>query len=130
MFAGKTHENRDWPSNYRGHIAIHASAKSTYEDRRDAMDLFESIRGRKLEGLPEYEWWTNTVSQAGVILGTVYMDGCVTSSDSPWFFGEYGFVLRDPRPLKVPIPILGKLGFWTLPEDIEQRIVVELGDKL
>ena len=49
----------------------------------------------------------------GVVLGTVQIVDCVTESDSPWFFGKFGFVLRDPEAFAAPIPAKGQLGFWT-----------------
>lgn len=36
---------------------------------------------------------------------------CVTRSDSPWFFGRYGFVLADVRPVPF-FPVKGALGFF------------------
>jgi hypothetical protein len=41
-----------------------------------------------------------------------------------WFFGPYGYVLRDVRPLARPVPCKGMLGFWTVPSDVE-RLVME-----
>jgi hypothetical protein len=38
---------------------------------------------------------------------------CVTDSNSRWFFGLWGFVLRDPKPLPFQ-PRRGALGFWRL----------------
>jgi hypothetical protein len=42
----------------------------------------------------------------------------VDKYESPWFFGDYGFVLGDPRPLAQPIPIRGALKFWDVPAEI------------
>lgn len=39
-----------------------------------------------------------------------------------WFFGPVGYVLRDVRALPVPVPCKGRLGFWTLPPDVEARV--------
>ena len=52
-----------------------------------------------------------TQLERGGIVGSVILDGVVTASDSPWFFGRVGLVLRDP--LSVPfIPCKGSLGFF------------------
>jgi hypothetical protein len=40
---------------------------------------------------------------------------CVAVSASPWFFGGFGFVLRDPKPLPF-IPWKGQLGFFEIPD--------------
>jgi hypothetical protein len=48
------------------------------------------------------------------IIGTVEVVEIITESDSPWFGGEAGLLLRDPRPCD-PIPARGELGYsrWT-----------------
>lgn len=46
------------------------------------------------------------------MLGTVDIVDCVNDSDSPWFFGKYGFVLRNQKRFDKPIPARGSLGFW------------------
>jgi hypothetical protein len=68
---GKDVENRDYPTKGRGWFIVHAGvsksecAKSQYE-------------------LPR-----------GGIVGMARIIDCVTEWDSQWFFGKYGFVLRD-----------------------------------
>lgn len=127
MHGGKDIENREWPTRFRGHVAITASGKI---DRAEVWSACEFMK----QWIPRF---SNRlfVDEAlkyptGCVLGTVKIVGCVTASDSPWFQGTYGFVLADPRPLSVPIPIKGSLGLWDLPEDIEQLVVAELGDHL
>jgi hypothetical protein len=48
----------------------------------------------------------------GAIIGEVDIVDCVTESQSPWFVGPYGFVLRNPAAYKEPIPCRGMLGFF------------------
>ena len=36
---------------------------------------------------------------------------CVIDSDSPWFEGRFGFVLRDVQPVEF-VPCKGALGFF------------------
>lgn len=43
-----------------------------------------------------------------------------------WLFGPVGYVLRDVRALPAPVPCKGALGFWTLPEDIERKVLDQL----
>ena len=43
---------------------------------------------------------------------------CVAASDSPWFVGDYGFVLRNPVSFETPIPCRGALSFWNVPEGL------------
>jgi len=52
----------------------------------------------------------------GGIIGSVNLVDCVgrDKTDSPWFQGAYGFVLRDPKPLDF-LPFKGRLGFFDVP---------------
>jgi hypothetical protein len=59
--------------------------------------------------MPEYE-----DLKRGGIVGEVEVVDCVTESDSPWFTGDYGFVLRNP----VVLPFrtcTGALKFFAVP---------------
>jgi hypothetical protein len=47
------------------------------------------------------------------IIGLVELVDVVQRSKSRWFQGDYGFVLRNPRVIKRPIPCKGRLGLWT-----------------
>ena len=53
---------------------------------------------------------------AGGIVGMARIVDCVTEWPSEWFFGRYGFVLRDAFPVDL-IPCKGQLGFFAPPED-------------
>jgi hypothetical protein len=119
MHHGKDVENRNWGSSFRGQVAITSSKTSTDYDYDSAMGLMSML------GKPFPRCSDETIPR-GFILGTVEVYDCVKQSDSPWFFGEYGFLLRDPRPLAVPIPIKGRLGFWDLPEDVEAILLEKL----
>lgn len=44
-----------------------------------------------------------------------------------WYSGPIGYVLRDVRVLPTPVPCRGRLGFWTLPRDVEARVVAQRG---
>ncbi len=101
MELGKDIENRDWPTTFRGRIYVHASRRWTREEQTDC-DVVEEILGRKVDrGEPNL----------GGIIGTVEIVDCVKQSDSPWFFGQYGFVLANPVPIDF-IPCRGRLGFF------------------
>lgn len=51
----------------------------------------------------------------GGVVGMARIVDCVTKMDSEWFFGKYGFVLRDAFPLPL-VPCRGQLGFFRLGE--------------
>jgi len=46
---------------------------------------------------------------------------CVTSSRSKWFFGPYGFVLKNPVEFEKPIPFKGKLGLFEVELEEEKK---------
>lgn len=122
MHGGKDVENRsrNIAGSYRGPVAITAALTLT--------------RG-------------NAIAQRGGVLGVVdlvdvhrdqMMRGaqlhCCSSSEwhggppcpgpcSPWAeAGRHHLVLANPRPLPTPIPVRGRLGLWTLPDDIAGQV--------
>lgn len=100
---GKTIENRDWSTRVRGRVAIHA-AKGMTEAEYVAAYKYCEERGVILP-MP-------IALLRGRVLGTVEIVDCVSSSPSPWFMGDYGFVLRAPQLLEYPPVARGALGFW------------------
>lgn len=94
---GKDVENRDWPTNGRGWFIVHAGvSKSELDD--DEMHL-----------------------PRGGIVGMARIVDCVTKMESEWFFGKYGFVLRDAFPLPL-VPCRGQLGFFKLEPEVCLRV--------
>lgn len=98
-------ENRSWGTYYRGPVLIHAGKKPD-ED-------FWAL------GLPEIcqKIPSDKDLQFGGIVGVAEIVNCVRKSESPWFFGEYGFVLRNARPLPFH-PVRGQLGFFNVDLEI------------
>lgn len=106
IHGGKDVENRDWPTKVRGRVLIHAGKGIGLDEYSLAAAV---VAGRTGVTVPPRAELT-----LGAILGSVEIVDCVESSDSPWFFGDYGFVLRDPRPLATPLPWRGSLGFFNV----------------
>jgi hypothetical protein len=110
IFHGKDIENRDWPTTLRGRVLIHSAKGCKYEEYAEARAFMLNI--------PEADWSrSNAIPMMpyllkGFIIGSVEIVDCVERSDSPWFMGRYGFVLKDPQRFGVPIPAKGALGFW------------------
>lgn len=44
-----------------------------------------------------------------------------------WFFGPYGWVLEDVQILSTPIPCRGYQKLWNLSEDVEAKVLEQLG---
>lgn len=106
--SGKDIENRDWPTRFRGRVLIHASKGMTRAEYEDGQDPLWAHAGPTIE-LPPIERL-----ERGGIVGSVEIVDCVMASDSPWFCGRFGFVLRDPQPLPF-VPWKGRLGFFDVP---------------
>lgn len=109
IHGGKDIENRCWPTNLRGRVLVHAAKGMTRHEYDDVADLLLDDRFG-VDVMPTFK-----AVQRGGIIGSVEIVDCVTASDSPWFFGPYGFVLRDPKPLPFQ-PMKGMLGFFNVPE--------------
>ena len=92
----KTVENRSWRTSYRGPVLIQAGKQV---DQVDLHWLRES--GVTLAcDLP-----------TGGIVGMTELVDVVEASSSLWFYGPFGYVLRDARLLPF-VPERGQLGFF------------------
>ena len=120
LHAGKDIENRDWPTRFRGTVYLHASKwfnlAEVHEDAVEAMDIFRSIQTGF--GAGATMTFREMKSVGGCIVGKVDIVDCVSKSDSPWFFGKYGFVLSNPVAFENPIPFKGALGFFDVPDEL------------
>lgn len=105
IHGGKDIENRTWKRSFRGRFLIHASKGIDQRAMREYKHL-----------LPPKEDLIG-----GAIIGSVELVDMVTKSDSPWFLGPVGFVLKDPEPC-VPMILKGKLSFFDV--DVSSMIWV------
>jgi hypothetical protein len=126
LHAGKDIENRDWFTRFRGTIYIHASKTSVWRDTIDDIDAALSCCGRHRKEVALALSFEQLEKGRGCLVGTVEVVDCVTRSDSPWFFGKYGFVLANPVAFDRPIPCKGALGFFDVPDCIEK---LPMGEK-
>jgi len=110
----KDTENRTWPTKFRGQVYVHAGKRFD----RDALKGISEHKGILLptETVAAIAWLslshTPKFLASGAIIGEVDIVDCVTDSDSPWFTGPYGFVLRDPVLYEKAIPCKGRLGLF------------------
>ncbi len=115
-------ENRDWATNYRGRVYVHAGKKpdgaNANETRHIVGGIMQDLRYMGLMEAHSTVWDVvhlrkNRYAQHyGAIVGEVTITDCVTDSDSDWFVGDYGFVLTDPKAYDKPIPCRGQLGLF------------------
>lgn len=101
---GKDVENRDWPTRGRGWVIVHAGVSKSELDPDD--DLHAAM-------------------PRGGVVGMTRIVDCVTQMDSSWFFGKYGFVLKDAFPLPL-VPCRGALGFFALPAETCQQVATAI----
>lgn len=104
-------ENRSWPTRFRGPVAIHAGKKIDITPHREVTAGFHPVTGGKtLKGIG-YPACSGHDIETGGIVGVAEIVDCVPTSSSEWFVGEYGFVIRNARPVDFT-PVKGKLGFF------------------
>ena len=111
-------ENRGWATARSGRILVHAGKGMTRDEYESAVDTIDYIKLANQIALPSFE-----ALERGGIVGAVDLTGCVDAhdrgrgggSESPWFFGRYGFVLRNGQPLPFR-PFKGQLGFFDVPD--------------
>ncbi len=106
---GKDIENRTWRHPFRGRVLLHVGKKIDRDGAETARLILAERHGVELPPL--------TSLPTGGIVGAVTIVDCVERSDSPWFVGRYGFVLRDAAPLPggAFVPCRGALGFFRVP---------------
>lgn len=113
--AGKDIENRSWSTQVRGRVLLHAAKGMTKDEYEDCLRTCHLVsRTHPFPSgltMPEFDDLPR-----GCLFGGATITDCVDDSTSPWFFGQYGFVLSDPKPLPEPIPYKGALGFFRVPE--------------
>lgn len=113
IFHGKDIENRTWGTSYTGPLLIHSS--KNYDHAGDmylhSMPIFSDIPAFLPSDLP-----------MGAIIGRVLLIGCYHRTflhgvePSRWFFGPWGWLLKEPQAFKEPIPYKGRLGIFEVPE--------------
>jgi len=118
LHGGKDIENRDWPTKRRGRVLVHASKGCTRDEYDDAFE-FAFGMGERAPLATARQMPTPHAIERGGIVGSVEIVGCVEDSDSRWFMGRYGFVLRDPQVLPFT-PWRGQLGFFDAPLTMDQ----------
>lgn len=114
LAAGKDIENRDWSTRVRGRVLIHASKGMTQDEWADCFDTCRAASHLGKQEIARLFPGYKQLDRGGIV-GSVEIVDCVERSDSPWFFGRYGFVLRHPLPLPLR-PLKGRLGFFEVDE--------------
>lgn len=104
-------ENREWPTRIRGRVLVHAGKGMTRAEYEGCLDTIDYVGRRDIQ-LPAFG-----ALERGGIVGEVDIVGCVTKSESKWFFGRYGFVLANAKPLPFR-PLKGALSFFEIDDNL------------
>jgi hypothetical protein len=100
-------ENRTWSTPYRGRFLIHAGLVMTRREYIEACAFVARIA-------PDISLPAPARLKRGGIVGEAEIVDCVArhvGHRSPWFVGDYGFVMRNARPVEF-VPCKGALGFF------------------
>lgn len=114
---GKDIENRDWYTSFRGTVWLHASKWWTNSGVAEDLEDVQYMASRAGLVLPPANL-DQLRSSCGCIVGSVQIVDCVSQSQSSWFVGKYGLVLRNPVLLADAVPCKGALGLFTIPDGL------------
>lgn len=129
MKLGKDVENRSFATKHRGPLLIHASKLYDHEGEED---LFR--RGYSLPG------FDSPSIHPGGIVGIVKLIDCVSSETirslgaattdhqmrvarSPWYTGQMGWLLEEPRETPF-VPYRGRLGLFEIDDEETLRLIL------
>ena len=138
LYAGKLIENRSWapPIEMIGQrIALHAAKswdkKQIYPrygtERQDLLTPTGYLLALGLEPPSRIETYAKSA-----IVGVATIDYVRTSAEGfppelrRWFFGPFGWALRDVQVLPVTVPATGKLGLWTVADEDEAAVRAQI----
>ena len=107
-------ENRDWRTRHRGPVLIHAAKTLDQEAHNLVMHGVHPVTGDNSLHGNHYalQCRLNGDLMRGGIVGAAEIADVVDQSDSPWFVGRYGFVLRKPQPFRRFYPLRGLPGLF------------------
>ena len=98
-------ENRNTLKNFRGTFLIHAGKQT------DFVNFTSHIIKVGVDApIIWYDKFPDKMDSGGII-GYAEIYDCVTKSDSPWFVGKNGLMIRNAKPLPFT-PCKGKLSFF------------------
>ena len=111
-------ENRDWSLNkflpkdclLPVRIYIHVGISKS-EITEEVLDFVKKTLTPEQKAEYKGRTW-DSILTFGAIIGETTITGQVTKSESPWFFGIYGFTVKGGVLYDKPIPCRGQLGFF------------------
>ena len=108
-------ENRNWKTDFRGTIAIHASTKVTQVNGFLKRDMVKQVKRSDFE--------------YGAIIGLADIESIAVygreHETNPHAFGPYCWKMTNGRFLKNPVPMIGKLGLIYLPDVFTASVLTQ-----
>lgn len=106
IFGKKSIELRNWNTKFRGEFLVHAPMKIRTKDCKrlkiDTNLVTGVIIGKvSLQDVKKYHSMKEVMQDKKLHLASTQFQN-----------KKYGFILKNPKALKIPIPIKGKLGFF------------------
>lgn len=135
--SAKHYETRRWPTNFRGELAICAAKKVVTELGELQPTLEFLVRSKICPSI--------TLMPTGCVLAVVHVVACVetdliqTDADhcamiggfrlddcervcGNYSEGRFAWITRRTRPLKIPVPVVGRQGLFNLPPEVEAKV--------
>lgn len=122
-------ENREWPTRYRGPLAIHAGKSRAWLQLHKpyaAVGRPEIVQDRRY-GIDVAEMAFGAVVGTARLIDCLHIDEILSGACDeryPWIRshahceGEWCFVLDDAKRLAEPVPFRGQLGFFDVPDEL------------
>lgn len=109
-------ENRDWRTNFRGPVAIHAGKKVDDDAECWLAQGVHPVTSQTIDTQSPLIDYPYPIDQRGGIVGVAEIVDCQlagdwSTMDNEWFVGKFGFIIRNARPVPF-IPVKGALSFF------------------
>jgi hypothetical protein len=121
----KTIELRNWNTNFRGEFLIHSPLKIRTDDVKRLKINKKFVTGAIIGKAQLYDVKKyNTVKE-------IKLDQKFHFASKKFQNKTFGFILKDAKPFRIPIPLKGQLGFFevNIPKIKNKKIVSEIIDE-
>ena len=121
----KTIELRNWNTNFRGEFLIHSPLKIRTDDAKRLKINKKFVTGAIIGKAQLYDVKKyNTVKE-------IKLDQKFHFASKKFQNKTFGFILKDAKPFRIPIPLKGQLGFFevNIPKPKNKKIVSEIIDE-
>lgn len=106
-------ENRSWLKRFPPRVLVHAGQALDLPAHRALLAGRHPVNGGHIDPaiVQAYRAVVDHQLPCGGFVGAVDITGVQQDHDSPWFVGDYGYILANPEVLPF-LPYRGELGFF------------------